>query len=59
MLHAILKPLCITQFVNNATNCSFFLPPEDGDLGPKHVVLKVKVEEKGTICCIIDGLCYT
>jgi hypothetical protein len=30
--------------------------PEDGHLGPKHVVLKVKVEEKGTICCIIDGL---
>jgi hypothetical protein len=22
-------------------------------------VIKVKVEGKGTICCIIDGLCYT
>jgi hypothetical protein len=32
--------------------------PEDGHLGPKHVVLKVKLEEKGTICCIIDGLLY-
>jgi hypothetical protein len=25
-LQAILKRLCITQSVNNATNCSFFLP---------------------------------
>jgi hypothetical protein len=24
LLHAILKRLCITQSVNNATNCSFF-----------------------------------
>jgi hypothetical protein len=32
--------------------------PEGGHLGPKHV-LKVKVEEKGTICCITDELCYT
>jgi hypothetical protein len=31
----------------------------DGHLGLKHVVLKVKMEEKGTIYCIIDGLCYT
>jgi hypothetical protein len=33
--------------------------PEDGHLGTKHVVLKVKVEENVTICYIIDGLCYT
>jgi hypothetical protein len=32
--------------------------PEDGHLGPKHVVLKVKVEEEGTVCSIIDLLCY-
>jgi hypothetical protein len=33
--------------------------PEDGYLGPKHVVLKVKVEEKRKIRFIIDGLCCT
>jgi hypothetical protein len=31
----------------------------DGILRPKPIVLKVKVEENGTICYIIDGLYYT
>jgi hypothetical protein len=45
--------------INAVQHFSYIKTPKDGHLGPKHVVLKVKVEEKGTICCIIDGLRYT
>jgi hypothetical protein len=47
------------RIANSSHTKEYIKTPEDGHLGPKHVVLKVKVEEKGTICCIIDGLCYT